>query len=687
MRSLCWKELRENLKWALLAMVVLGIAAMYALYVEPDNGYENGVTICKLEFQAVTTFGCAAVGLMLGLLQILPELRRDQWASLLHRPVSRGVIFLGKALAGLLLYALATLPPFLLCLWLVATPGHFPSPFVPGMALPGIADICAGLVYYFAALALALQRGKWVGLRAFPLLAAFHCSALVLFSPAFHTAIEAVGLMALLLFAAAWGTMLHQEKFSARPWLARLAFLAMVFYGACGLGDFARAILFVAGPSPHTRSSIYTVSESGLPMRLNYDDNDCVSITGLDGKPVTGSEFSRVLSHSRMMGFITSSIGVLNEVNGQPFLLSYRASEKYLSVFTAYERPRIEQWFYVDPENSLLCYQVPQKTLVARFDQAGFQPPSAQPHPFLPHTIWRGLNTDCLVFWDGNTLRFVSLARRENTNLPLQGAGPVFGIGTTWAQDTGGNPLVFGVALLDRLAVYDAQSGALLATLPYHYDMDRWGQLRLGLNGSEDRFYLWYLPSPWIDDITRAAMPSYIGEMDRQGQLLRTWTLPPLPPPAVGFDLGDFLAQRLQTPAFFFGGMAWQKLGALLGSRQLASDLATRFTRDLRLTEQIALCITILSLALAAITLFWTRRAYFSWPRACAWAAFVFAFNLAGFIAFRLVADWPPLTPCPRCRRPRPIHDDLCPHCAAPWPIPETGDLEVFDHAPAAAAA
>ena len=60
--------------------------------------------------------------------------------------------------------------------WQVATPGHFAIPFVPGLAVPGLADICIGVVYYFAALALALQRDKWIGLRAFPLLAAFHCS-------------------------------------------------------------------------------------------------------------------------------------------------------------------------------------------------------------------------------------------------------------------------------------------------------------------------------------------------------------------------------------------------------------------------------------------------------------------------------------------------------------------------------
>jgi hypothetical protein len=80
------------------------------------------------------------VGFLLGLIQILPELKRDRWAALLHRPVSRGVILRGKVVAGLILYAVATVLPFLYFVWQAATPGHFAAPFVPGMVQPGVAD-------------------------------------------------------------------------------------------------------------------------------------------------------------------------------------------------------------------------------------------------------------------------------------------------------------------------------------------------------------------------------------------------------------------------------------------------------------------------------------------------------------------------------------------------------------------
>jgi hypothetical protein len=60
MITLIWKELRENFKWALLAMVVLGGAEVYALY--PRDQQEeyygalgDGLTLCKTSFLTVTT--------------------------------------------------------------------------------------------------------------------------------------------------------------------------------------------------------------------------------------------------------------------------------------------------------------------------------------------------------------------------------------------------------------------------------------------------------------------------------------------------------------------------------------------------------------------------------------------------------------------------------------------------------
>lgn len=195
MTALLWKELRENLLWALAAMVAMGAALAYGLYATPNGqpifySYsQDGITLCRKTFLLVTTFGSAAVGLLIGFLQILPELKRDRWAALRHRPVSAGTIFWGKALAGVLLYLLATVPAFGFAVWQAATPGNFGAPFLPEMIRPGVADLCMGLVYYFAALTLTLHQGGWIGWKLLPLLAALHASYFVLSTNLFRVAV------------------------------------------------------------------------------------------------------------------------------------------------------------------------------------------------------------------------------------------------------------------------------------------------------------------------------------------------------------------------------------------------------------------------------------------------------------------------------------------------------------------
>ena len=99
----------------------------------------------------VTSFGCALLGAALGTLQILPELRRDRWVALLHRPVPRETILLGKLAAGLFLYLLAATLPFLASVAFVATPGQFAHPLVPGMLIPGLGDLLLGTVFWLPA--------------------------------------------------------------------------------------------------------------------------------------------------------------------------------------------------------------------------------------------------------------------------------------------------------------------------------------------------------------------------------------------------------------------------------------------------------------------------------------------------------------------------------------------------------
>ena len=172
-------------------------------------------------FLLFTMFGSATAGLALGLLQMLPERHKDHWAFLVHRPVTRTTIFLGKALAGVCLYLLALgIPVAFSVLW-VATPGHMAAPFYVPMAYPGLADVLCGLAYYFTALLIVTREARWFGSRGLSLSIPTVASALVCSRPHFWLALLAVLVAVATTAIAAWGTFASRGNDSSLPILAR----------------------------------------------------------------------------------------------------------------------------------------------------------------------------------------------------------------------------------------------------------------------------------------------------------------------------------------------------------------------------------------------------------------------------------------------------------------------------------
>ena len=688
MIALIWKELRENLKWALLAMVCLGGAELYGLY-QTQNGQPEyysytsmtGITLTKVSFLIVTTFGPAAIGFLLGLVQILPELKADRWAALLHRPVPRSRIFWGKAAAGVLLYLIAAVPPFLLCVWLVATPGHFPAPFVPGLTLPGTADTFTGLVYYFAALAVALQRGGWVVLRGLPLLAALHTSFFTVSCQTFGDAMGAAALMMVALCVAAWGAMHHQWSFGARPWLGKVAFFAAAFYGLCGIADLIGAVFNAA--DDNSTFTNYELSREGIPLKIHYVHGIVVSVQNLDGSEPQSPDYKpdRVRNHITYLNSASSYIGNPHGWKHSEDPPPYRQPYTYLAAMYPFEYPHMEQWFYLRAERAAIGMLPRKKMPIQRLDAQGFHSPSGEPVPFAPSDTIMTIRSDGYSLWNSKSIRFADLAQRKITDVALPIPGEIFGATTAWASsDSGGNVQATAVALATIVAVYDNKDGSLLTTLPYHRDVDRWGSVAVGLNGAKDRFYLWYYPSDWLPRAERMGMSSYIDEMNLQGEVLHSYILPPLPEPPKRVSSLEYLSRRLQSPTFFFGTLLYEKAGAALGSERLRDALARQLNEDWPRTREIAVHIPVFSAFFAVITLFWARRVHLSWRRAGSWAALVLLFNLAGFLAFRLLADWPRLVSCAACRRPRPIAEESCPACGDGWPQFQPNGTEIFDH-------
>jgi len=683
MKALLWKEFRETAKWALIAMVVFGAALAFGLYYSQGNyGYDyyDGITVTKGTFLMATTFGAPAVALLLAFLQTIPELKTDRWAALLHRPVAATSVFWAKAITGTAFYFLAVGLPYLVLVALVATPGQFAAPFIPEMLKPSIIDLTAGLMYYFAALAVALQRGRAVFLRPFPLLAALHVSFYAMNAQIFHVALEAVLAMNVALLVAAWGVMRCRECFTPRPWLAKVAYAIVLFYGACGLGALGLLLIGSFAPKPTSTYHRWELTKSGLPVHLVYENSKVKAVLLPDGSVPTDPKYkpSRISAELERNNSLSSYVGDAHGYKPSTYASPYREPYAYVSAGLQVRFPRIEQWFYLHQNGTYVSYLPDERTAVDRIDNAGFQPLSALVQSFPAGNESTQMSASYVFGWQ-DSLRFFYLDRREVVTPPLPAPGPIYGVSASWAYLDNAPVYALSVALRNGIAVY-SEAGALLTFLPYHYDVDRWGSLTLGVNAALDRFQIYYKPSIWIDRATKDTMSSYVETVDLKGNVLSSYELPPLPKDRRGTSFTSLLSRRTQSLGMYLGESAYQKIGALLGSERLARADRSRWTTGWRNTREILLWATGCALVFALLTFLATRRSHFSPCRSWTWTLLVFLFGLPGFIAFLVAVDWPARVACPTCGRRRPVHEKDCPACAAAWPSPPADGLEIFDH-------
>jgi len=692
MKAMIWKELRENLKWAVLAMIGLGLAEIYGLYYwDPYNNRDNGMfSLDKSTFLMATTFGCALTGLFLGFLQILPEQRRDQWATLLHRPVTRGVILRGKVVAGLVLYLFATVPPFLVCIWLVAAPGHI-APFVPGTMFAPIADLSAGMVYYFAALFLALQRGSWFGARVLGLFAAVHLSIYVTdggedVEVYFHSVIEAAVLMGLAIFIAAWGAILGNGPFRVRPWLGKIALIVVVLYGLFGLGDVARMLLTVGTFDQRGNTGPqYKFTKEGIPLIVWGTSGDIEKVADLDGKENTDPRYRGRLALENILSMqqVAHLIGDPHGLDLTKRFPRYRSYYTYFSpIEIQSETPLPIFWFYLPEAKYFIGFNVRTCKPVEIVDRTGFKPWGTKPQPFQydPMTTFSGRSGETYLLNEGKTVHVINLVKEKMFDLASPDGAWIFHANMIRIPTAVPNVVEEDIVLVTfrEILVYDLQ-GNPIATLPFHHDVDEFGTINFSLNLAHDRFFVEYGGSRWIDWSIRHLMTSYFEIVDRQGNVLNSYVLPALPIGAPQRNWVYYALEAGQTPAFWYGTVAYQNLCSALGIGHYDDRGINPFYPEWSHPPKVGLRILLVSLLWVPIAILLARRAHFSWQRTWLWAVFVFAFNFTGLLAFLLIADWPVRVPCPQCHRKRPIEETLCPHCHAVWPSPKPTGIEILD--------
>ena len=287
MMSIYLKELRENLKWALL---VLGLFGFFLAMGPSKTGVEfYPSTLADVIF----IFGAGGAGLLMGLFQIVFEAWTDKWAFLIHRPLSRTRIFLAKMLAGWTLLTLALGIPWLISVIWSIMPGHRMAPFYWQMLLPPIADILCSFIYWFAGMLVGLRAARWYGSRIMPIALPGLCSFFVFLVPEFWQALLIIMFVGVITALAAWGTFRAGGAYESQPHPAKPAL------GLCLAVGIALALIWGAAlvdtlleqPSRAGFSYAYAFDPDGNPLRMcdewSTGNLTRMTFTDMEGRPLS----------------------------------------------------------------------------------------------------------------------------------------------------------------------------------------------------------------------------------------------------------------------------------------------------------------------------------------------------------------------------------------------------------------
>ncbi len=166
MRAIVVKELRENLRWLPVGVLIIGVFLWLVTPVSIKYGQistENITSACGV--------GAALFAIALGALQSIFDLSDRQRGYLFHRSISGNAVMFGKVVAGAILYAFAcAIPLTCLALWF-AWMGPEYLPVRPAQLLPSVLMCVACFFLHPATLISVDRQARWFGTKLFPLVA------------------------------------------------------------------------------------------------------------------------------------------------------------------------------------------------------------------------------------------------------------------------------------------------------------------------------------------------------------------------------------------------------------------------------------------------------------------------------------------------------------------------------------
>ncbi len=695
-RAMVGKELKQNLPWAALALVAVSIGLVVAAMRPSDgpgsfhnyggfDGIWNAVTL-------TLTLAGPLVGLLLGLLQIIPEQRRDLWAFLMHRPATRDTLLGGKVAAGLLLYVCATGLPLLgFALW-ARTPGHLAGPFDARLLLGALSSVLTGVVFYFTALLTALRPARWWGSRAIPIPAAIGVAALAAEMPDFWMA-AMIALAAIAVFAlAARGAFLTTGDYQTQPRTGRASLGAILYVGLIvvaaaliALGVGLHNILSPPRYGGMNGTGQYEITKTGQIVWMTYQNGIGIQLRALDGTPIRDSADGSPPSGDDILPPLD-----VFDPGTQDAGPGFSNPERYAQATGAGRME--EQWYYATGLRRLVDYAPRSRHLVGELGPHGFVAGGGTgagrfPSPLLSvagtmtgQELLMFAHAQYLVDQANRTVKSLGLPLQGNAEtqafvLASSGDSPDTRDGSASASPPGGSDFLV-VSGARYLLLSNA--GVPRSSMPLALPSPDSSWIQVAMTGDGERIFFWA-------SSFGPAVPGEVWEYNGRGGLIRQVPLPPLPgsgqvhttPLYVGVLLGAAM-----PPGVSVGYAGWVALARWAGNQDATAvwDNTVQSSQRGDRTGITFLMISLLTGSLAA-GLAWRIGLRCAYGRGglWAWTAGAFWLGLPGVLLLLCLRQWPAREPCPNCRRPRVVTRELCEHCGAPFAPPVRDGTEIFE--------
>lgn len=689
MKAMIWKELRENVKWAVLGGAALTLAMVWVLHSRSRQG-APAQTILGGEFLIITTFGFAALGAALGFLQMFGESRRDHWAFLLHRPISRSRIFFGKVIAGLSIYVAATGLPLLTMAKWASTPGQFAAPFDWGMAQAGLADLLAGTVYYFAALLTALRQARWYAGKALSFGVAIVVSIFVNQLPQFWHALLAVALAAPVLLVAAWGSFCHSGVYTHQRRAPKAALGLATFVGIFIVGSMVVPFvtnLLHSAPLDYKQVQ-YNVTRDGVVVRMTYTHAGFTDITDLDGNPVEGLSDLKILSHQDTHRKLLYGPSVAISANSShkdmyQYQRSYRHYPRwFINVELMYGH---EYWYFDMHGQRLLGFNARTRRLTTQGGPQGFvDAPTAPAAPFGP---WQ--NVDVYnhqrgwLLVDPEAAYFIDCTDRKIEKIFTAQAGETLlgGSGRNMAHAAPRQDPMPTVIATDKRLAFRTENDQPWRQIQHELDTDKYPTVAVMVVPDKPQMFLRYTPN--VRQLLAGTTRDKLLELDGENRIVNRYDLDRARPNIESNQVKKYVAGAAMPPVFI------AVVFAISWTADLVAGTPGVNTRDI--ADNMKDLALIFTMGGSALVCAWLNRRRALRYRLSAgarrwWTLWGLLLTPAGVVLMWCLPDWPARVRCALCGRRRVVERERCEHCGAAFPDPPRDGTEIFEAAPLAGA-